>query len=123
MVVLYQCKIILLISLYFLQRERIILAQKKYYEACIITFSRIFSISSFISESTLYYVGTTIILFRCKTYSEISSMSFLNKKRSTVKPHLSGHSFIGIFTYRDLATSFIGTFCFSSSHHSLYIVT
>ena len=32
-------------------------------------------------------------------------------------------SFIGIFTYRDLATSFIGTFCFSSSHHSLYIVT
>ena len=31
--------------------------------------------------------------------------------------------FIGILTYRNLATSFIGTFCFSSSHHSLYIVT
>ena len=34
MVVLYQCKIILLISLHFLQRERIILAQKKYTTSC-----------------------------------------------------------------------------------------
>ena len=46
-----------------------------------------------------------------------------NLNFTTVKPHLLGHSFIRIFTYQDLATSFIGTFCFSSSHHSLYIVT
>ena len=32
-------------------------------------------------------------------------------------------SFIGTLIYRDLATSFIVTFCFSSSHHSLLIVT
>ena len=54
---------------------------------------------------SLYLVSmvTTIIYRECRYYSKTS--------------------FIGIFTYRDLATSFIGTFCFSSSHHSLYIVT
>ena len=32
-------------------------------------------------------------------------------------------SFIGTLIFRDLANSFIGTFCSASNHHSLYIVT
>ena len=62
-----------------------------------------------------------IIIFE-KTDKKTKNL-VLPYKQLTVKPHFSGHSFIGIFTYRDLATSFIGTFCFSSSYHSLYIVT
>ena len=45
------------------------------------------------------------------------------RKYGIIKVSYSKTSFIGIFTYRDPATSCIGKFCFSSSHHSVYIMT